>query len=81
MMRMAQQRIMKHSPSLNWKVGADGDEQVKLQHKLNTAPRRFRQDVLFVGDSINTDIRTSIENGIDCALVCVRRRESPFCPG
>uniref|UniRef100_A0A6A7G7J0 Pyridoxal phosphate phosphatase n=1 Tax=Hirondellea gigas TaxID=1518452 RepID=A0A6A7G7J0_9CRUS len=27
------------------------------------------KDVLFVGDSINTDIRTSIENGIDCALV------------
>eukprot|EP01083_Nonionella_stella_P252944 870929_1 len=27
------------------------------------------KDVLFVGDSINTDIRTSIENGIDCCLV------------
>jgi ribonucleotide monophosphatase NagD (HAD superfamily) len=27
------------------------------------------KDVLFVGDSINTDIRTAIENGIDCALV------------
>jgi len=27
------------------------------------------KDVLFVGDSIGTDIRTAIENGIDCALV------------
>mmetsp|Transcript_24154 Transcript_24154/g.23885 ORF Transcript_24154/g.23885 Transcript_24154/m.23885 type:complete len:98 (-) Transcript_24154:427-720(-) len=25
--------------------------------------------VLFVGDSLGTDIRTAIENGIDCALV------------
>ena len=27
------------------------------------------KDVLFVGDSLGTDIRLSIENGIDCALV------------
>ena len=27
------------------------------------------KNVLFVGDSMGTDIRTAIENGVDCALV------------
>jgi HAD superfamily hydrolase (TIGR01450 family) len=45
-------------------------------HMLRMALRRLLsdtelqwKDVMFVGDSLGTDIRTSIENGIDCALV------------
>merc|ERR1719401_3024449 len=42
---------------------------------LSTAHRNFvnrrvdLSEVLFVGDSVNTDVRTAIENGIDAALV------------
>lgn len=42
---------------------------------LSTTQRSFvhgnvnPQDVLFVGDSVETDLRTAIENGIDAALV------------
>lgn len=45
-------------------------------HMLRMALRRLLantdlqwKDVLFIGDSLGTDIRTSIENGVDCALV------------
>lgn len=45
-------------------------------HMLRMALRRLLsntalqwKDVLFVGDSLGTDIRTSIENGVDCALM------------
>ena len=39
------------------------------QNRLLKGTKLEWKDVLFVGDSIGTDIRTSIENGIDCALV------------
>lgn len=40
-----------------------------LKKVLADSPHLKWKDVLFVGDSIGTDIRTSIENGIDCCLV------------
>jgi ribonucleotide monophosphatase NagD (HAD superfamily) len=40
-----------------------------LKTLLKQDPSLLWKDILFVGDSMGTDIRTSIENGIDCALV------------
>jgi len=46
-----------------------------ILHPLSKSQRSFvqgqvnTQDVLFVGDSVDTDLRTAIENGIDAAMV------------
>lgn len=54
----------------SYNLGKPNPHMIRMaQNRLLKGTKLEWKDVLFVGDSIGTDIRTSIENGIDCALV------------
>lgn len=53
----------------SYNLGKPNPHMLRMASRVLTKRGVQWKDVLFVGDSIGTDIRTSIENGIDCALV------------
>eukprot|EP00051_Salpingoeca_urceolata_P011698 m.145218 g.145218 ORF g.145218 m.145218 type:complete len:461 (+) comp17218_c0_seq2:256-1638(+) len=53
----------------SYNLGKPNPHMLRMALANLLGPHLTWKQVLFVGDSIGTDIRTSIENGIDCALV------------
>ena len=54
----------------SYNLGKPNPHMLRMGYNLLWRQKQLQyKDVLFVGDSIGTDIRTAIENGIDCVLV------------